>query len=107
MGEQREVRPAIEGQGSLAPTPAPSHEVASFLVQPAMFGGSDLVGRALDQRGKAFAGEPTDCDAPTRGLMAKFSGPTFSSPWVIRLLDLYGRTALELLEISAARRLSY
>jgi hypothetical protein len=33
-----------------------------------MLGGRDLAGRALDQRGKAFAGEPTDLDAPTLGL---------------------------------------
>jgi hypothetical protein len=33
-----------------------------------MLGGGDLAGRALDQRGKVFAGESTDLDAPTRGL---------------------------------------
>jgi hypothetical protein len=32
-----------------------------------MLGGRDLEGRALDQRGKVFAGEPTDLDAPTLG----------------------------------------
>jgi hypothetical protein len=37
-------------------------------VQPAMLGGRDLKGRALDQRGKAFAGEPADLDLPTLGL---------------------------------------
>ena len=67
-GEQREVQPAVEGQGSKAPAPPPPHEITCFLVQPAMLGGRDLKGRALDQRGKAFAGEPTDLDAPTLGL---------------------------------------
>jgi hypothetical protein len=33
-----------------------------------MLGGRDLAGTALDQRGRAFAREPTDLDAPTRGL---------------------------------------
>ena len=41
--EQREVvRMAVEGQGSSASAPAPPHEVALFLVQPAMLGGRDL-----------------------------------------------------------------
>jgi hypothetical protein len=50
-GEQREVRPAVEGQGSKSPAPAPPHEFAGLLVQPAMPGGRDLKGRVLDQRG--------------------------------------------------------
>jgi hypothetical protein len=33
-----------------------------------MFGGRDLEGKALDQRGKAFAGEPTNLDAKVRSL---------------------------------------
>jgi hypothetical protein len=66
--EQREVRPAVEGQGSKAPTPAPPHEVACVLVQPAMLGGRDLVSRARDQRGQVFAGEPTNLDAKARSL---------------------------------------
>ena len=70
-GKQREVQPAVEGQGSLTPAPTPPHEVASFLVQPAMLGGRDLEGRALDQRGQALATEPTDLDAPTLGLLAE------------------------------------
>ena len=37
-------------------------------MQPAMLGGRDLAGRALDQRSKVFAGEPTDLEAPTLGL---------------------------------------
>src|SRR5215203_5256897 len=67
-GEQREVRPAVEGQGSAAPAPAPPHEVAGFPVQPTMLGGRDLVGRARDQRGQVLAGEPTNLDAPALGL---------------------------------------
>jgi hypothetical protein len=67
-GEQREVRPAVESQGSKALAPAPPHEVASCLVQPALLGGRDLKGRALDQRGKVFAGGPTDLDAKALGL---------------------------------------
>jgi hypothetical protein len=59
---------AVEGQGSKAPAPAPPHEIAGFLVQPAMLGGRDLVGRVRDQGGKAFAGEPTDLDAKALGL---------------------------------------
>src|ERR671920_466782 len=62
-GGQREVRPAVEGQGPPAPTSAPPHEIAGFLMQPAMLGGGNLAGRALDQRGQLFAGEPTDLDA--------------------------------------------
>ena len=67
-GEQREVRPAVEGQGSSTPTPPPPHEVASFLVQPAMLGGRDLAGRALDQRPQVLAGQPTDLHAKALGL---------------------------------------
>jgi hypothetical protein len=67
-GEQREVQPAVECQGSKAPASPPPHEITGFLVQPAMLGGRDLKGRALDQRGKAFAGEPADLDLPTLGL---------------------------------------
>jgi len=37
-------------------------------MQGAMLGGRDLAVRALDQRGKVFAGEPTDLDAPKLGL---------------------------------------
>jgi hypothetical protein len=37
-------------------------------VQPAILGGKDLAGRALDQRGKVFAGEPTDLDTLTLDL---------------------------------------
>jgi hypothetical protein len=37
-------------------------------MQPAMLGGGNLAGRALDQRPQVFAGEPTDLDAPTLGL---------------------------------------
>jgi hypothetical protein len=33
-----------------------------------MLGGRDLEGRALDQRGQLFAGEPTDLDAKALGL---------------------------------------
>jgi hypothetical protein len=33
-----------------------------------MLGGRDLEGRALDQCGQLFAGEPTDLDAPTLDL---------------------------------------
>ena len=33
-----------------------------------MLGGRDLAGGALDQRGKAFAGEPAALDAPPRRL---------------------------------------
>jgi len=33
-----------------------------------VLGGRDLVGRAVDQCRKVFAGEPTDLDAPTLGL---------------------------------------
>ena len=67
-GEQRELRPAIWGQGSSTPSSAPPHEVASLLVQPAMLGGRDLASRALDQCGKAFTREPTDLDAPALDL---------------------------------------
>ena len=67
-GEQREVRPAVEGQGSAAPAPAPPHEVAGFPVQPTMLGGRDLVGRARDQRGQLLAGESTGLDAKALGL---------------------------------------
>jgi hypothetical protein len=42
--------------------------MAGFLVQPAMLGSGDLAGRALDQGGKAFSGEPTNLDAPMLGL---------------------------------------
>ena len=42
VGEQREVRPAVEGQGSKAPASPPPHEITGFLVQPAMLGGRDL-----------------------------------------------------------------
>src|SRR5215217_1441389 len=66
-GEQREVRRAVEGKGSKAPTSAPPHKIADFLVQPAMLGGRDLVDRALDQRGQALTGEPTDLNSPTLG----------------------------------------
>jgi hypothetical protein len=66
-GEQREVWPAVEGQGSLTPAPAPPHQVASFLMQPAILGGRHLAGRARDQRGKVLAGEPTILNAPTLG----------------------------------------
>jgi hypothetical protein len=62
-GEQREVQPAVEGQGSLTPAPPPPHEVACLLMQSAMLGGRDLTSRALDQRPQVFAGEPTDLDA--------------------------------------------
>jgi hypothetical protein len=51
-GEQREVRPSVEGQSSAAPTPSPPHRVAGLLVQSAMLGGRDLAGKALDQRGE-------------------------------------------------------
>jgi hypothetical protein len=67
-GEQREVWPAVEGQGPPAPTSAPSREIALFLVQSAMLGGRDLAGRALDQRPQIFALELADLDAPTLGL---------------------------------------
>ena len=67
-GEQREVRPAVEGQRPQAPAPAPPREVAGLLVQPAMLGGGELPGRALDQREEAFAGEPVSLDAPMLGL---------------------------------------
>jgi hypothetical protein len=70
-GEQRVVLPAVEGQGPPAPTSAPPHEIAGFLVQPAMLGGRDLAGRALDQRGQVLAGEPADLDAPTLGLLVE------------------------------------
>jgi hypothetical protein len=33
-----------------------------------MLGGRNLVGRALDQRGKTFAGEPMDFDSKAIGL---------------------------------------
>jgi hypothetical protein len=33
-----------------------------------MLGGRDLAGRALDQRGKVFAGDSTDLDAMALGL---------------------------------------
>jgi hypothetical protein len=33
-----------------------------------MLGGRDLAGRALDQRGKVFAGEPTELYAKALGL---------------------------------------
>jgi hypothetical protein len=67
-GEQREVRPAVEGQGPPAPTSAPPHEIAGFLMQPAMLGGRDFAGRALDQRPQVLAGETTDLDAKALGL---------------------------------------
>ena len=63
--EQREVRSAVEGQGFKAPASAPPHEVASFLMQPALLEGRDLAGRAFDQRGQVLAGEAADLDAPT------------------------------------------
>ena len=44
------------------------HEIAGFLVQSAMLHGKDLTGRALYQRGKTFAGEPTNLEAKTLGL---------------------------------------
>ncbi|HSK83438.1 MAG TPA: hypothetical protein VK902_08545 [Rubrobacter sp.] len=53
----------VKGQGSSAPAPAPPHEVAGFLTQPAMLGGRDLEDRALDQRPQVLAGEPSDLDA--------------------------------------------
>jgi hypothetical protein len=37
-------------------------------VQPAILGGRDLAGRALEQRGKVFAGDSTDLDAKALGL---------------------------------------
>ena len=37
-------------------------------MQPAMLAGKDLAGRALDQRGKAFVGEPAVLDAKALGL---------------------------------------
>jgi hypothetical protein len=37
-------------------------------MQPTILGGRHLVGRALDQRRKVFAGEPTDLDAKALGL---------------------------------------
>jgi hypothetical protein len=37
-------------------------------MQPEMLGGRDLKGRAPDQRGQLFAGEPAALDAPTLGL---------------------------------------
>ena len=40
-------------------------------MQPAMLGGRDLKCRALDQRGKAFAGEPMDLDAKALGRRAE------------------------------------
>jgi hypothetical protein len=58
----------VEGEGSKAPASAPPHEIAGFLVQPAVLDGRDLPGRALDQRGKILAGEPTDLDAKALGL---------------------------------------
>ena len=70
-GEQREVRPAVESQDPPAPTSAPPQEIALFLVQPAVLGGRDFAGRALDQRPQAFAGEPTDLAAPTLDLCVK------------------------------------
>jgi hypothetical protein len=44
-----------------------------------MLGGRDLKGRALDQRGRVFAGEPTDLDAPTLGLRVELR-PGLSRP---------------------------
>jgi hypothetical protein len=70
-GEQREVQPAVEGQGFLAPTSSPPHEVAGFLMQSAMLGGRDLTSRALDQRPQVFAGEPADLDAKALDLRVK------------------------------------
>src|SRR5215218_1642396 len=67
-GEQREVWPAVEGKGSKAPAPAPPHEIALFLVQPAMLGGRDFAGRALDQRPQTIAREHTDFHAKVLGL---------------------------------------
>jgi hypothetical protein len=62
-GEQRQVQPAVEGQGSKAPTSVPPHEIAGLLVKSAMLHTRDLTSRALDQRPQVFAGEPTDLDA--------------------------------------------
>ena len=70
-GEQREVRPAVEGQGPPAPTSAPPHEIAGFLMQPAMLGGRDFAGRALDQHGQLFAGESTNLDAKALSLFVE------------------------------------
>jgi hypothetical protein len=67
-GEQREVRPTVEGQGSKAPAAAPPHEAASLLMQPEMLGDRDLGGSALDQYAQVFAGEPTNLVAPTLSL---------------------------------------
>ena len=67
-GEQREIWPAVEGQGSAAFAPASLHEDTGFPVQPALLGGRDLSGRALDQRPQVFAREPTNLDAKALGL---------------------------------------
>jgi hypothetical protein len=66
--EQREVRSAVEGQGPPAPTPLPPHEIASFLMHPAMLGGRDLAGRALNQRPQVFVGDSTHLDAKALAL---------------------------------------
>ena len=78
-GEQREVRPSVEGQASKAPSSPPPHEGAAFLMQPAMLRGRDLEGRALDNRPQHFAGEPTDLDA-RRSASASNSDQSARSP---------------------------
>jgi hypothetical protein len=68
MGEQREVRPAVERKGPEAAASVPAREVVGSLVQPAILGGGAFPSRAIDQRDEAFAGEPVRLGVPMPGL---------------------------------------
>ena len=89
--QQRDVRPAVEGKGSSASTPAPPYEVALFLVQSSMLGGRDFAGRARDQGPRALAGEPTDLDAKARSLFVELRPVSEASARCFKVSKLAAR----------------